>query len=190
MPILFLGDLVIQRIPCWSLQASAKCPISNIKDRSILFKMFKLSQFISVQSLSHIWLFATPSTAACQASLSITNSWSSLKLISTERWCHPTISSSVVPFSFCLQSLPASGSFPISQFFASGDQSIGVSASAAILPMNILDWFPLGLTGLNSTVQGTVKSLLNTTVQKHQFFGAQLSLSSNSHIHTWLLEKP
>ena len=103
------------------------------------------------------------------------------------QWCHPPISSSVIPFSSCLQSFPASGSFQISQFFTSGGQTTGVSASASVLPMNIQDSFPLGWTG---TVQGTLKSLLNTTVQKHQFFGTQLSLQSNSHIHTWLLEKP
>ena len=104
-------------------------------------------------------------------------------------WCHPTISSSVVPFSSCLQSFPASGSFPMSQFFASGGQSIEDSAS--VLPMNIQDWFPWGLTGLISLQsKGLSRVFSNTTVQKHQFFGAQLSSRSNSHIHTWLLEKP
>ena len=106
-------------------------------------------------------------------------------------WCHPTISSSVVPFSSCLQSCSASGSFPMSQFFTSGGQSIGVSASTSVLPMNIQDWFPLGLTGLISLQsRGSSRVFSNTTVQKHQFFSAQLSLWSNSHIHTWLLEKP
>ena len=93
-------------------------------------------------------------------------------------WCHPTISSSVIPFSSCLQSFPASGSFPVSWFFASGGQSIGVSASASVLPVNIQDWFPLGLTGqisLQSKGLSSVSS--NTTVQKHQFFGPQLSYS-------------
>ena len=105
-------------------------------------------------------------------------------------WCHPTISSSIVPFSSCLQSFPASGSFPVSQFFSSGGQSIGVSASASVLPMNIHNWFPLGLTGLISLQsKGLSRVFSNTTVQKHQFFGAQLSLWSNSHIYTWLLEK-
>ena len=104
------------------------------------------------------------------------------------QWCHPTISSSVVPFSSCLQSFPASGSFPMTQLFTSGGQSIG--ASAAVLPMNIQDWSPLGLTGLLS-LQSKGLSVVssNTTVQKHQFFSAQFSLRSNSHIHTWLLEK-
>ena len=105
-------------------------------------------------------------------------------------WCHPTISSSVVPFSSRLQSFPASGSFQMSQLFASGGQSIGVSASASVLPMNTQDWSPLGWTGwisLQSKGHSTVFS--NTTVQKHQFFSAQLSSQSNSHIHTWPLEK-
>ena len=100
-------------------------------------------QFSSVQSLSCVWLFATPWIAACQASLSITNSWSLLKLMPTSQWCHPAISSSVVPFSSCLQSLPASGSFPMSQLFAWGGQSTGVSASASGLPKNTQDWSPL-----------------------------------------------
>ena len=91
------------------------------------------------------------------------------------RWYHPTISSSVVPVSCCLQSVPASGSFPMSQFFAWGDQSIGVSASASVLPMNIQDWFPLGWTGLIS-LQSKGLSRVFSTVQKHQFFSAQLSL--------------
>ena len=107
------------------------------------------------------------------------------------QWCHPTISSSVIPFSSCLQSFPASGSFQMSRFFASGSQSIGVSASASVLPMNIQDWFPLGLTDwISLQSKGLSRVFSNTTVQKRQFFGAQLSLQSNSHIHTWLLEKP
>ena len=103
-------------------------------------------------------------------------------------WCHPTISFSVISSSSCLQSFPASGSFPMSQFFASGSQSI--RASSSVLPMNNRDWFPLGLTGLFSLQsKGLSRVFSNTTIQKHQFFGAQLSLQSNSHIHTWLLEK-
>ena len=106
-------------------------------------------------------------------------------------WCHPTISSSVVPFSSLLQSFPASGSFPMSQFFESGSQSIGVSASASVLPMNMQDWFPLGWTGwISLQSKGLSRVFSNTTVQKHQFFSSQLSLWSNSHIHTWPLEKP
>ena len=93
------------------------------------------------------------------------------------QWCHPTISSSVVPFSSCLQSFPASGSFPMSQFFESGGQSIGVSSSASVLPMNIQDWFPLGWTGwISLQSKGLSRVFSNTTVQKHQFFGTQLSL--------------
>ena len=93
------------------------------------------------------------------------------------QWCHPTISSSVVPFSSCLQSFPASGSFPTSEFFSSGGPSTGVSASALVLPMNIQDWFPLGWTGWISLLsKGLSRGFSNTTVQKHQFFGAQLSL--------------
>ena len=101
----------------------------------------------------------------------------------------PTISSSVAPFSSYPQSFPESESFPGSQFFASGGQSIGASASASVFPMNIQCWFPLGLTGLFSLLsKGLSRVITSTTVQKHQFFGIQLSLWSNSHIHTWLLE--
>ena len=107
------------------------------------------------------------------------------------RWCHPTILSSVVPFSSCLQSFPASGSFPTSQFFASGGHSIGLSASTSVLPMNIQDCFPLGWTGwVSLQSKGLSRGFSNTTVQKHRFFGVQPSLWSNSCIHTWLLEKP
>ena len=106
-------------------------------------------------------------------------------------WCHPAIPSSVVPFSFNLESFPASGSFQMSQFFTSGGQSSAISASASVLPMNVQDWFPLGWTGWISLLsKGLSRVLSNTTVQKHQFFGAQLSLQSNSQIHTWPLEKP
>ena len=98
---------------------------------------------------------------------------------------------SVVPFSSHLQSFPASGSFQMSQFFTTGGQSTEVSASASVLPMNIQDWFPLGGTGWISLLsKGLSRVFSNTTVQKHQFFSAQLSSQSNSHIHTWLLEKP
>ena len=103
------------------------------------------------------------------------------------QWCHTTISPSVVPFSSCPQSFPASGSFPMSQLFASGSQSTGVSASASVLPMNTQDWSPSGWTGwISLQSKGLSRVFSNTTVQKHQFFGAQLSLWSNSHIHTWL----
>ena len=93
------------------------------------------------------------------------------------RWCHPPISSSVIPFSSCLQSFPAAGSFPMSQFFESGNQSIGVSASALVLPMNIQDWFPLGWTGwISLQSKGLSRVFSNIIVQKHQFFGTQLCL--------------
>ena len=109
----------------------------------------------------------------------------------SSQWCRPTISSSVIPFSSCRQSFPASGYFPVSQFFTSGGPSIGASASASVLPVNIQDWFPLGLTGLISLQSKGLSGIFsNTTVQKHQFFNAQLSLWSNCHIHTWLLGKP
>ena len=109
----------------------------------------------------------------------------------SSQWCHPTISSTVILYSSCLQSFPGSGFLPMSQYFASSGQSIGVSASASVLPMNIKDWFPLGLTGLISFLsKGLSRVFSNTTVQKHQFFNIQLSLWSNIHVHTWLLEKP
>ena len=117
------------------------------------------------------------------------------------RWCHPAISSSVVPFYSCPQSLAASGSFPMSQLFAWGGQSTGASASASFLPKNTQDWFPLewtgwialqskGLSKINKFILKKKRVFSNTIVQKHQFFSAQLSSQSNTHIHTWLLEKP
>ena len=109
----------------------------------------------------------------------------------SSQWCHPAISSSVVLFSSCPQSLPASGSFPMSQLFTWGGQSIGASALASVLPMNTQDWSPLEWTGwISLQSKGLSRVFSNTTVQKHQFFSAQLSSQSNSHIHTWLLEKP
>ena len=147
--------------------------------------------FSSVQSLSHVWLFATPWTAACQASLSITNSWSLLKLMSIKSMmpsnhlilCHPLL---LLPSIF-----PSIRVFQMSQFFTSGSQSIGGLVIASVPSMNIQDWFPLGLTGwISLQSKGLSRVFSNTTNQKHQFFWAQLSLWSNSHIHTWLLEKP
>ena len=106
-------------------------------------------------------------------------------------WCHPAISSSIVPFFSCPQSLPSSESFPVSQVFAWGGQSIGVSASVSVLPMNTQDWSPLGWTGwISLQFKGLSRIFSNTTVQRHQFFSAQLSSQSNSHIHTWPLVKP
>ena len=101
------------------------------------------------------------------------------------QWCQPAISSSVIPFSSCLQYFQASGSIPVSQFFPSGDQRIGVSASASLLPVNIQDWFPLGWTGrISLQSKGLSRVFSNTTVQTHQFFSAQLSLWSNFHMTT------
>ena len=109
----------------------------------------------------------------------------------SSQWCHPAISSSVIPFSSCPQSLPASGSFSMSQLFAWGGQSIGVSASAWVLPMNTQDWSPLGWIGwISLQSKGLSGVFSNTIVQKHQFFGAQLSSQASCHIHTWPLEKP
>ena len=129
--------------------------------------------FSSVQLLSLVQLFA-----ARQASLSITNSWSLPKLMSIESVMPSNHLILCRPLLFSLfQSFPASGSFPVSQFFASGGQSIGVSASASVLPMNIQDWFPSGWTGwISSLFKGLSRVFSNTTVQKHQFFGAQFSL--------------
>ena len=107
------------------------------------------------------------------------------------QWCHPAISSSVVPFSSCPQCLPASGSFPMSQLLARGGQSIGVSALPSVLPKNTQDWSPLEWTGwISLQSKGLSRVFSNTTVQKHKFFGAQLSSQSNSHIHSGPLEKP
>ena len=109
----------------------------------------------------------------------------------SSEWCHPAISSSVVPFSSCPQSLPASGSFPMSQLFAWGGQSTGLSALVSFLPKNTQGWSPLGWTGwIFLQSKGLSRVFSNTTVQKHQFFSVQLSSQSNSHIHTWPLEKP
>ena len=147
--------------------------------------IFYKVHFSSVQSLSHVWLFVTPWTTARQVSLSFTNSWSPPKPMSIESVMHPAISSSVVPFSFCPQSFPASGSFQMSQLSTSGGQSIGVSASASVLPMKIQDWFPLGWTGwISLHSKGLSRVFSNTTVQKHHFFSIQLSSQFNSHIHT------
>ena len=147
--------------------------------------------FSSVQSLSCVPLFVTPWIAARQASLSIIDSRSSLQLMSIMSVMPSSQLISVIPFSSCPQSLPASGSFPMSQLFAWGGQSIGVSALASVLPMNTQDWSALGWTGwISLQSKGLSRVFSNTTVQKHQFFGGQLSSQSNSLIHIWPLEKP
>ena len=135
---------------------------------------------VVVLLLSHVWLFATPWTAACQASLSITNSRSYSNSCALSRRCHPTISSSVVPFSSCLQSFPALGSFQTSQLFTSGGQSIGVSASASVLPMSVQVWFPLGWTGWILQSKGFSRVFSNTSSKASilwcsAFFTVQLS---------------
>ena len=150
----------------------------------------KIMLVSSVQWLSHVQLFATSWIAERQASLPITNFQSSLKLTPSSQWCNPAISSSVIPFSSCPQSLPASESFPMSQLFAWGGQSTGVSALASFLPKNTQDWSPLEWTGwISLQSKGLSGVFSNTTVGKHQFFSAQLFLYSNSHIHAWLVEK-
>ena len=130
-------------------------------------------QFSSVQSLSRVQFLATPWTATRPLPAPRVHS----NPCPPSRWCHPAISSSVVPFSSCLQTFPASGSFPMSQLFAWGGQSIGVPASASVLPMNTQDWSPLGWTGwISLQFKGLSRIFSNTKVQKHQFFSAQLSL--------------
>ena len=151
--------------------------LSYSVQQEVIRTVYQLSyyQFSSLHSLSFVRLFGTPRTAASQASLSITNSQSLLRLMSVESvmpsnhliLCLPLLSPSI---------FPASGSFPITHFFASSGQNIGVSASASVLPMSIQDWFPLGWTGWNSLQSKEPSRVFsNTTVQKHQIFGAQLS---------------
>ena len=145
----------------------------------------------SVQSLSRVRLFATPWTAAHQASLSIANFRSLLKLMSIESVMPSNHLILCRPLIFLPSIFSSIRVFQMNQLFTSAGQSIGVSASTSVLPMNVQDWFPLGLTGwISLQPKGLSRVLSNTIIQKHQFFGTQLSLYSNSHIHTWLLEKP
>ena len=183
----------------WNLKArmqafTSKCPVSihqplrQSMDRwechhsvsSVQFSRSVVSDSLRPHELQHArppCLSPTPGVYP--------NSWP------LRRWCHPAISSSVIPFFSCPQSLPASGSFPMSQLFTSGGQSIGVSASVSVLPMNTQDWSPLGWTGwIFLQSKGPSRVFSNITVQNNQFFGAQLSSQSNSHIHAWPLEKP
>jgi len=170
----------------WYIKFTSKL-ISSLKTNIIAFKTLEKKkkktlnivqhQLSSVQSLSCVWLFVAPWTAACQASLSITNPGVHPNPCPLTQWCHPTISCSVVPLSSCPQSFPASGSFQMSQLFPSGSQSIGASASTSGLPMNTQNWSPLGWTGWISLMyKGLPRVFSNTTVQWHQFFGAQLYL--------------
>ena len=163
--------------------------------QELYFKRYSCYMYLYIirsdQSLSRVQLFATPWIAARQASLSIINSRSSLRLTSIESVMHPAISSSVFPFSSCPQSLPASESFPKSQLFVWGGQSTGASALASFLPKNAQGWFPSEWTGwISLQSKGLSRVFSNTTVQKHQFFGVQPSSQSNSHINTWPQEKP
>ena len=160
-------------------------------EKIILFKLLVLGFLFSSVRFSHSVVSdsATPWTSARQASLSITSSQSLPKLMSIESWCHPNISSSVAPFSSCLQSSPTSGSLQMSQLFASGGHNIGVSVSPSVLPMNIQDWSPLGWTGWISLQSKGLSRVLQHHSSKvsiilcSAFFIVQLS-----H-HTWLLEK-
>ena len=146
----------------------------------VQFSLSVMSDSLQSHGLQHTRLpCPSPIPRACSNSSSLS------------QWCHLTISSSVIPFSSCLLSFLASGSFPMSQFFASSGQSTRVSDSLSVLPMNIQDWFPLWWTGcIFLQSKGLSRVFSNTTVQKDQFFGAQLSLQSNSYIQTLLLEKP
>ena len=152
-------------------------------------KTYQLVQLSLVTS--RVQLFATPWIAACQASIpSPTPGVHSDSRLSS-RWCHPAISSSVIPFSSYPQSLSASESFPMSQLFSWGGQSTGASAIASFLPKKSQGWSPSEWTGwISLQSKGLSRVFFNTTVQKHQVFGAQLSSQFNSHIHTWPQEKP
>ena len=153
---------------------------NTVNQLLLLFSRSVMSGSLWLHELQYArHLCPSPSPGACSNSCPLS------------QWCHPTISSPFVPFSSSLHFFQASASISMSRLSASGGQSIGASASASVLPMNIQDWFPLGLTGLISLKsKGLSRVFSNTTVQKHQFLGAQLSLWSNSCIHTWLLEKP
>ena len=148
-------------------------------------------RFSSVQSLSCVPLLRTPWIAACQASRPSPTPGFHSNSPPSSQWCHPAISSSVVPFSSCPQSLQASESFPMSQLFAWGGQSTGVSALASFLSKKSQGWSPSEWPcWISLQSKGLSRVFSNTTIQKQQFFSAQLSSQSNSHIHTWLLEKP
>ena len=150
----------------WEHMAMSRCcALKRIQFSSVQFSHLVVSDSLRPYRLQHARLpCPSPAPGACSNSCPLS------------RWCHPTISCSVIPFS-CLQSFPASGSFPMSHFFTSGSQSIGLSASTSVLPMNIQDWFPLELTGwISLQSKGLSRVFANTTVQKHLFFGTQLSL--------------
>ena len=168
---------------CW--ESFVKLGIQFSCDSRCVFIIYWL--IVVVQSLSGVQLFVTPWTAALQASLSFTIFWSLLTFSSIEIF----ISSSVAPFSFCLQSFPVLEPFPVSRFFTSGGQSIGALVPPSVPPMYIQGWIPLGLNGLISLQSKGLSGIFSrTTILKYQFFGTHPSLWSNFHIHTWLLEKP
>ena len=157
--LLLFENTAFQAALCWTEGQPCKADLLIQHDQTEILRFHltalpevptqcRENQFSSVQLLSNVWLFATPWTAACQASSPSPTSGAYSNSCPLSRWCHPAISSSVVHFSSCLQCFPASESFPMIQFFASGGQSIGVSSSASVLAMNIQDWFPSGLTGL------------------------------------------
>ena len=159
-----------------------------ISDSLLTFWYYKIS---SVQSLSRVGLFVTPWIAARKAPLSITNSQSSLKLTSIESVIPSSHLIFCCPLSSCHQSLPASESFPMSQLFTWGGQTTGILALASFLPKKSQGWSPSEWTGwISLQSKGFSRVSSNTTVQKHQFFSAQPSSQSNSHIHTWPQEKP
>ena len=164
LPNLYLW--VIPKHQLWHPASCIKLVLHIFQFSSVQFSRLFMSYSLQSHGLQHVRLpCPSPTPGACSDLCAL--SW----------WCHPTISSSVIPFSSHLQSFPASGSFPMSQFLASGGQSIGVSASASVLPMNIQNWFPWGLTGLISLQSKEHSRVFSkTTVQKHQFFSAQLSL--------------
>ena len=177
-----LLSLVLSTAPALGLGPQRSRPGENQEWKSIMMR--KLSpelhvHFSSVQPLSHVQLLVTPWTAAPRLPHTSPTSGACLNSCPLSHWCHPTISPSVSPFSSCLQSFPALGYFPMSHFFASGGQSIWVSASAPVFSMNIQDWSPLGWTGwISLQSKGLSRVFSNTTVQKHQFFDAQFSLST------------
>ena len=150
------------------------------RNTKVQFSCSVVSDSLQPHGLQHTRLpYPSSTQGACSNSCPLT------------QWCHPTISSSVIPFSSCLRYCPASGSSPVSQFFTSGGQSTGASTSASVLPMNIQNWFPLGLTGwISLHSQGLSRVFSNTTGQEHHFSGAQPFLWCNFHIPIWLLEKP
>ena len=174
---------VLHRLPNGSISGLEPRGSSEDSNLSVILRSRCAVAMIpwgSVESLSRVWLFATPWTAARQASLVIGPS-PMRRVYPVSRplsqWCHPTISSSVIPFSSRPQSFPVSGSFKMTQLFTSGGQSIAVSASTSVLPVNTHDWSPLGWTGwISLQYKGLSRVFSTTTVQKHQFFGSELSL--------------